>query len=101
MMIGQPLFQGDSSWHQMREFIRVLGAPTADQLHALKPGSGNKVAEKLVKLPSVPRRTIDWAAILPAYANLADALDLPARLLLYTPASRWHPAEALLGNFFV
>ena len=41
-----------------------------------------------------------WRDLLPPYAESPDALELPARLLVYTPQARWQPAEALLSRFF-
>ena len=37
LMLGQPLFQGDSSVDQLVEIIRVLGTPTLNQIYRMNP----------------------------------------------------------------
>jgi serine/threonine protein kinase len=37
IVLGRPLFPGDSSINQLIEIIRVLGSPTEDQVQAMNP----------------------------------------------------------------
>jgi len=105
MMLGRPLFPGASSLGQIYEIIRALGTPSAAELHALNPGGGRCRAASFVrsttKLAALRRPARPWAELLPAYANMPDALELPSRLLTYAPGSRLPPAEALLCRFFL
>lgn len=102
MMLGEPLFQGDSSWGQMYAITRVLGTPNALQVRALRPARGDgRLAAHLGKLAELERPARPWADLLPAFARCPEALELPSRLLAYDPTARWHPTEALLGDFLV
>ena len=37
LLLGQPIFPGDSGVDQLVEIIKVLGTPTRDQIHAMNP----------------------------------------------------------------
>jgi glycogen synthase kinase 3 beta len=37
LMLGQPLFPGDSGVDQLVEIIKVLGTPTREQIKAMNP----------------------------------------------------------------
>ena len=37
LMLGEPLFPGESGIDQLVEIIKVLGTPTRDQIHAMNP----------------------------------------------------------------
>jgi len=37
LILGQPIFPGDSGVDQLVEIIKVLGTPTRDQIHAMNP----------------------------------------------------------------
>lgn len=37
MIIGQPMFQGDSGVDQLVKIINVLGTPNRDQIKAMNP----------------------------------------------------------------
>lgn len=39
LMLGEPLFPGDSSIDQLVEIIKVLGTPTKDQINDMNPKS--------------------------------------------------------------
>eukprot|EP00435_Cladocopium_sp_Y103_P055393 s1069_g18.t1 len=47
MMLGKPLFTGESSWGQMYEIIRALGTPSLDQLRAMQVGDSAMSVERL------------------------------------------------------
>lgn len=96
MMLGRPLFTGSSNWGQMEAIARALGTPSAQELMALRPSDAD--AGRIANLVRCGARP--WRDLLPPYAESPDALELPARLLVYTPQARWQPAEALLSRFF-
>jgi serine/threonine protein kinase len=37
LMLGQPLFPGESGVDQLVEIIKVLGTPTKEEIHAMNP----------------------------------------------------------------
>eukprot|EP00440_Ansanella_granifera_P040494 gb/GFBE01043918.1/.p1 GENE.gb/GFBE01043918.1/~~gb/GFBE01043918.1/.p1 ORF type:complete len:635 (+),score=98.80 gb/GFBE01043918.1/:1-1905(+) len=97
MMSGKPIFTGESSWGQMYAIIRVLGTPTAAEMETLTPREGGgRLETHLRSLVKCRRGAIPWAEVLPAFAHLPAALELPSRLLAFAPGARCHPAEALL-----
>jgi len=103
MMLGRPLFAGSSSWGQMEDIVAVLGAPSPPDLHALAPADGKLCEEARRKLDekglnrTVARR---WEELIPSYARCPEALELPAKLLVFNPGNRSPPNEALLSRFF-
>lgn len=100
MMLGRPFFMGKSSWGQMYELVRALGTPSAEEVTALTAGQdGGRMAQHLAKLADLQRPAKPWEELLPAYARLPEALELPAKLLAYNPAARGPPGEALLCHF--
>jgi hypothetical protein len=103
MMHGRPLFTGTSNWGQLEDIVRALGMPSAADLSALV-GSGagqaaaaQDAAERLRVVQSQARR---WVDLLPTYAGMPDALEVPRKLLVFNPSARWHPTDAMLGRFF-
>mmetsp|Transcript_95182 Transcript_95182/g.268981 ORF Transcript_95182/g.268981 Transcript_95182/m.268981 type:complete len:398 (+) Transcript_95182:68-1261(+) len=98
MMLGRPLFRGSTSWGQIEEIVRALGAPTRDDLHALgTDGENQAAAARLQHLRCQPR---GWEELLPNFAGEPEVLELAPRLLVYNPCERWHPTEMLLSNLF-
>ena len=41
LMLGQPLFPGESGIDQLVEIIKVLGTPTRDQIKTMNPSAFN------------------------------------------------------------
>lgn len=37
LLLGQPIFPGDSGVDQLVEIIKVLGTPSRDQIHSMNP----------------------------------------------------------------
>lgn len=69
LMLGQPLFPGESGIDQLVEIIKVLGTPTRDQIRTMnpnymehkfpqiKPHPFSKVCFKLIYMINVPGLT--------------------------------------------
>jgi len=101
MMLGRPLFPGQSSLGQIYSIMQALGTPSPDDIQAMHPRRGlGRIAEQLMKLAKLERTARPWQKSLPAFAGVPDALQLPKQLLVYTPSARLHPAEALRSVFF-
>merc|ERR1719215_595286 len=100
-MLGEPLFKGSSCWGQMYKIIAALGTPSTDEVHSMKPGRGcQRLVENVSKLANTHRAPTSWSKLLPAYAGDVHALDLTARLLVYSPEARLHPSSAISHPFF-
>ncbi|KAK2196978.1 bifunctional Serine-threonine-protein kinase [Babesia duncani] len=91
MLLGRPLFAGDTSVDQLVKIIQVLGTPTLEQMHAMNPHYNN------VTFPSI--RPVDWRKIFSKH--IPDiAIDFINQFLKYSPLERIHPLEALGHDFF-
>jgi len=100
MMLGQPLFTGDSSWSQMYEIVRALGTPTLEEVKALHAGGEGRMAGHFSRLAELARPAKAWEDILPAFAAQPQALEIPAALLTFAPDMRQHPAQSMRNSFF-
>ena len=91
LLLGQPIFPGDSGVDQLVEIIKVLGTPTRDQIREMNP---NYTEFKFPQIKSHP-----WQKVFRARTPL-EAMDLVARLLEYTPSLRMTPLQACAHSFF-
>jgi glycogen synthase kinase 3 beta len=91
MLMGTPLFPGDSGVDQLVEIIKVLGTPTREQIHAMNQ---NYTA---FKFPQIKPHTL---AKVFRSRTPPEAVDLVSKLLQYTPAGRLKPLEACAHPFF-
>eukprot|EP00913_Durusdinium_trenchii_P024497 g22998.t1 len=60
MMLGKPLFTGESSWGQMYEIVRALGTPSLDEVRAMQAGSDGRLAGHFTKLAELERPPKAW-----------------------------------------
>eukprot|EP00182_Erythrolobus_australicus_P006755 CAMPEP_0185833762 /NCGR_PEP_ID=MMETSP1353-20130828/3417_1 /TAXON_ID=1077150 /ORGANISM="Erythrolobus australicus, Strain CCMP3124" /LENGTH=366 /DNA_ID=CAMNT_0028532089 /DNA_START=39 /DNA_END=1139 /DNA_ORIENTATION=+ len=91
LLIGRPLFRGDSSVDQLVGMIKVLGTPSHTELHAMNSEYCD------VKLPLVEPK--QWSSILkPAPDPLV--VDLVSQLLVYDPSRRMSAYECLSHPYF-
>lgn len=90
LMLGNPLFPGESGVDQLIEIIKVLGTPSREEIHAMNPQSTQ------FKFPNI--KSHPWAKVF----NKAppQAIDLIGRLLTYDPKKRADPFEILGHPFF-
>jgi glycogen synthase kinase 3 beta len=90
LMLGQPLFPGESGIDQLVEIIKVLGTPTREQIRTMNP---NYMEHKFPQIKPHPFNKVFRKAD-------ANAIDLIARLLEYTPTERQSAIDAMIHPFF-
>ncbi|KAG0223699.1 CMGC/GSK protein kinase [Mortierella sp. GBAus27b] len=91
LMLGQPLFPGESGIDQLVEIIKVLGTPTREQIKTMNP---NYMEHKFPQIKPHPFSKIFRTKTPP------EALELISHLLEYTPTKRFTPIEAMVHPFF-
>jgi serine/threonine protein kinase len=90
LMLGQPLFPGESGIDQLVEIIKILGTPTRDQIRTMNP---NYMEHKFPQIKPHPFSKVFRKAD-------ASAIDLISKLLEYTPTQRLSAIEAMVHPFF-
>jgi glycogen synthase kinase 3 beta len=90
LMLGQPLFPGESGIDQLVEIIKVLGTPTRDQIRTMNP---NYMEHKFPQIKPHPFSKVFRKAD-------ANAIDLISCLLEYTPTERLSAIDAMVHPFF-
>ncbi|KAM0251489.1 hypothetical protein ACHAQJ_008157 [Trichoderma viride] len=90
LMLGQPLFPGESGIDQLVEIIKVLGTPTREQIRTMNP---NYMEHKFPQIKPHPFNKVFRKAD-------ANAIDLISRLLEYTPTERQAAVDAMVHPFF-
>ena len=91
LLLGQPLFPGESGVDQLVEIIKVLGTPTKEQIMAMNP---NYTEFKFPQIKAHP-----WKKVFRSRTP-ADAIDFISKILVYDPNERLKPMECLLHPFF-
>ncbi|CAG9314727.1 unnamed protein product [Blepharisma stoltei] len=91
LLIGKPIFPGESGVDQLVEILKVLGTPTREQIHDMNPNYTE------FKFPHVKVQT--WSRILGPNVP-QDARNFVSSLLVYSPQRRPNALEALLHPFF-
>ena len=91
LLLGQPLFPGDSGVDQLVEIIKVLGTPTKEEIRSM---NSNYME---FKFPQI--KGCQWKKI---FRNKTpdDAVAFIASNLAYTPSKRLHPLEGCAHMFF-
>ena len=91
LLLGQPLFPGDSGVDQLVEIIKVLGTPTREQISSM---NSNYIE---FKFPQI--KGCQWKKM---FRNKTpdDAVDFIASTLAYTPSERIKPLEGCAHPFF-
>ncbi|KAL9013010.1 MAG: hypothetical protein Q9173_002267 [Seirophora scorigena] len=90
LMLGQPLFPGESGIDQLVEIIKVLGTPTREQIRTMNP---NYMEHKFPQIKPHPFQKVFRKA-----SN--EAIELIAALLEYTPTQRLSAIDAMCHPFF-
>ncbi|CAD6575194.1 MAG: regulator of ime2 [Tremellales sp. Tagirdzhanova-0007] len=91
LMLGQPLFPGESGIDQLVEIIKVLGTPTREQIKTMNP---NYMEHKFPQIKPHPFTKVFRPR------TPSDAIALISNLLEYTPTARLTAPEALVHEFF-
>lgn len=91
LLLGQPLFPGDSGVDQLVEIIKVLGTPTKEEIRSM---NSNYIE---FKFPQI--KGCQWRKI---FRNKTpdEAMDFIAATLAYTPSQRLKPFEGCAHPFF-
>jgi len=79
LVLGQPIFPGESGVDQLVEIIKVLGTPTREELMAMNPNYTE------FKFPHVNPHP--WSKVFRSRTP-ADTVDYVAKLLVYDPKRR-------------
>lgn len=91
LMLGQPLFPGESGIDQLVEIIKVLGTPTREQIKTMNP---NYMEHKFPQIKPHPFNKVFRPR------TSADAISLISKLLEYTPSARLTAIEAMCHPLF-
>jgi len=91
LMLGQPLFPGESGIDQLVEIIKVLGTPSREQIKTMNP---NYQDHRFPQIKPHPFSKVFRPR------TPSEAVDLVGKLLEYTPESRLSAIEAMCHPFF-
>ncbi|KAL1142389.1 hypothetical protein V6Z11_A11G094100 [Gossypium hirsutum] len=91
LLLGHPLFPGESGVDQLVEIIKILGTPTREEIKCMNP---NYTEYKFPQIKAHPWHKIFHKQLPPA------AVDLVSRLLQYSPNIRCTSLEACAHPFF-
>eukprot|EP00181_Compsopogon_caeruleus_P003873 CAMPEP_0184679138 /NCGR_PEP_ID=MMETSP0312-20130426/1959_1 /TAXON_ID=31354 /ORGANISM="Compsopogon coeruleus, Strain SAG 36.94" /LENGTH=414 /DNA_ID=CAMNT_0027128395 /DNA_START=340 /DNA_END=1584 /DNA_ORIENTATION=- len=91
LMLGYPIFPGESCVDQLVEIIKVLGTPSKEEIQAMN----HSYTE--FKFPQI--KAHPWHKV---FRNRSppEAVDLVKNLLLFDPSRRLKPESALAHEFF-
>ncbi|CAG7846450.1 Protein kinase gsk3; AltName: Full=Protein kinase skp1 [Serendipita indica DSM 11827] len=91
LMLGQPLFPGESGIDQLVEIIKILGTPTREQIKTMNP---NYMEHKFPQIKPHPFSKVFRPR------TPQDAIELVSKLLEYTPSARLTAIEGMVHSFF-
>ncbi|PSS13967.1 Shaggy-related protein kinase [Actinidia chinensis var. chinensis] len=91
LLLGQPLFPGESGVDQLVEIIKKLGTPTREEIKCMNP---NYTEFKFPQIKAHPWHKVFQKQMPP------EAVDLVSRLLQYSPNLRCTALEACAHPFF-
>jgi hypothetical protein len=90
MLLGQPLFPGESGVAQLVEIIKVLGTPSREEINAMNP---NYTEFRFPQIKAHP-----WSKVFHKRMP-ADAVDLVSKLLQYSPNLRYDALQVRDNTF--
>uniref|UniRef100_A0A0R3RUR2 Protein kinase domain-containing protein n=1 Tax=Elaeophora elaphi TaxID=1147741 RepID=A0A0R3RUR2_9BILA len=91
LLLGRPVFPGDSGVDQIMEIIKILGAPSKAYIHEMNPNYNERTFP--------PFRPRSWMHVFRPAASL-EAVNLVSIVLVYPPHQRPSPLEACAHSFF-
>lgn len=92
IVIGQPIFPGESASDQLVEIIKILGTPTKQQILEMNP-EYNEFRFPIIK-------AYPWQKLFKNKNVNEDFIDFINKQLCYEPFQRWKPLRALGHKFF-
>ncbi|ABN66558.2 ser/thr protein kinase [Scheffersomyces stipitis CBS 6054] len=90
LILGQPLFPGESGIDQLVEIIKILGTPSKDQIKNMNP---NYMEHKFPQIKPIP-----LSKIFKKMSN--DCIQFLIKVLQYSPVDRISCVEALVDPYF-
>ncbi|KAF0711938.1 Aste57867_4960 [Aphanomyces stellatus] len=91
LLLGSPLFPGESGVDQLVEIIKVLGTPKREEIQAMNP---NYTEFQFPQIKAHP-----WSKVFRSRTP-PEAIDLITKMLEYDPSKRIKPLEAAAHAFF-
>jgi len=92
LILGKPLFPGESGIDQLVEIIKVLGTPSKEEIFAMNPHYTD------FKFPFI--NASPWSKVFSNKKACADAMDLLSKMLVYDPAKRISASQGMAHSFF-
>ena len=92
LILGQPLFPGESAVDQIVEIIKILGTPNKNQILAMNP-EYNEFRFPIIK-------PLAWSKVFKNRTLPDTFYDLMGKLLTFEPQIRIKPLRALAHPFF-
>jgi glycogen synthase kinase 3 beta len=91
LILGQPIFPGESGVDQLVEIIKVLGTPTREELMAMNP---NYTEFKFPQIKPHP-----WHKVFRSRTS-PEAIDYVSKLLVYDPKTRPSGLQCCMASLF-
>jgi len=91
LMMGQPIFPGESGVDQLVEIIKLLGTPTKESIKEMNPNYTE------FKFPTI--KAHPWSKVFKKNTP-ANAIDMCSALLEYSPKKRFTAWDSLTHTFF-
>jgi serine/threonine protein kinase len=92
LVLGQPMFPGESAVDQIVEIIKILGTPSKTQILAMNP-EYNEFRFPIIK-------PYPWGKVFKNKGMSESFFDFISKLLTYEPQIRGKPLKTLLHPFF-
>jgi len=92
LLLGKPLFPGESGIDQLVEIIKILGTPTREEIFAMNPHYTD------FKFPFI--KSSPWSKVFASKKTCAEAMALLSKMLIYDPSKRISAADAMAHEFF-
>ncbi|KAJ3026593.1 UNVERIFIED_CONTAM: regulator of ime2 [Siphonaria sp. JEL0065] len=92
LLLGNPIFAGESSVDQLVEIIKIMGTPTSDQVKSMNENYANYSFPVIKASP--------WAKVFRNRQLTPEYGALLSRLFEYIPSSRITAMDALSAPFF-
>ncbi|NXW47338.1 MK15 kinase, partial [Nyctiprogne leucopyga] len=89
LLLGKPLFPGTSTMNQIEQILRVIPAPSPEDILAMQSDYRASVINRMIS-----QQRVTFEEILPSSTPL-PALDLLKKLLVFNPDKRLTAEEAL------